>query len=136
MIQPLYRGLIKSIEYNWEGKNILLVEDEEVNYVYINELLFETGINLIHTKTAEEAILICRSNQPIDLVLMDMRLPGINGFEATRLVKQIRNNVPIIAQTAYAMENERKDCLEAGCDHYLTKPFDQNVLFKVINSFI
>ena len=71
-----------------------------------------------------------------DLILMDMRLPGINGFDATRLIKQIRSDIPIVAQTAYAMENERRDCLEAGCDHYLTKPFDQKLLFNVINSFL
>lgn len=122
--------------YNWLGKNLLLVEDEEINYLYVNELLFDTGINLVHTFTAEEAIEFCKSNIPVDIILMDIRLPGLNGLEATRLIKKIRNSVPIIAQTAYAMENERKDCLEAGCDHYLTKPFDQEGLFKVLNMYV
>jgi CheY-like chemotaxis protein/two-component sensor histidine kinase len=122
--------------YSWTGKTLLLVEDEEVNYLYINELLSYTGINLLHVITAEEAIKICKSSQHLDLILMDMRLPGINGFDATRLIKRIRKNVPIIAQTAYAMENERKHCLEAGCDHYMTKPFDQEILFTVLDSYL
>jgi two-component system CheB/CheR fusion protein len=124
------------VEYKWPGKTVLLVEDEDVNYVYINELLEITGINLLHVSTAEEAINICKSAFKIDLILMDMRLPGINGFDATRVIKKLRSDVPIIAQTAFAMENERKNCLDAGCDHYLTKPFDQNILFKTLNSFL
>jgi CheY-like chemotaxis protein len=115
---------------------ILLVEDEEVNYIYIKELLENTGINLIRVVTAEEAIQICSTDDSIDLIMMDMRLPGINGFDATRLIKKIKKSVPIIAQTAYAMENERKLCLDAGCDYYMTKPFDQDTLFDIINNFL
>lgn len=130
---------IKSISNNyshWADKVLLLVEDEEVNYLYIKELVDSTGIKLIHAPSAEEAIKICKSPIAIDIVLMDMRLPGINGFEATPLIKQIRNDVPIIAQTAYAMENERKSCIDAGCDHYITKPFDQNLLLEMIDNFL
>jgi len=126
----------KLLSFNWEGKTLLLVEDEEVNYLYVNELLGNTGINLIRVVTAEEAITICKSMQPIDLILMDMRLPGLNGFDATRLIKRIRREIPIVAQTAYAMENEKNRCLEAGCDHYMTKPFDQEALFDVLNDFL
>jgi PAS domain S-box-containing protein len=121
---------------NWKDKTILLVEDEEVNYLYVKELLHDTGITLLHAATGEEGISICKSALPIDVVLMDMRLPGINGYDATRQIKKIRNNVPVIAQTAYAMENERKDCLDAGCDFYITKPFDRNLLFDVLNNFL
>lgn len=122
--------------YNWNGKTVLLVEDEDVNFLYINELLDATGVKLLRVITAEEAIQFCKSAQPIDLILMDIRLPGINGFEATRLIKSFRKDIPIIAQTAYAMENERKQCLEAGCDYYMTKPFDLDILFDVLNSFL
>lgn len=122
-------------DYQWTGKNLLLVEDEEVNYLYINELVGTTGVNLIHVTTGEEAIEICTTTEPIDLILMDMRLPGISGFDATKIVKKIRKNLPIIAQTAYAMENEQRNCMEAGCDHYLTKPFEQKILMKVINDY-
>ena len=123
-------------DYKWDGRTLLLVEDEEVNFLYISELLENTGVNLLRVVTAEEAITICKSLQPIDLILMDMRLPGINGFDATRLIKRIRPEIPIIAQTAYAMENEKKQCIEAGCDHYMTKPFDQEVLFEVLHEYL
>lgn len=126
----------KFADYKWDEKTILLVEDEEVNYMYIKELLANTGINLIHVITAEEAISICKSDVSVDLILMDMRLPGINGFDATRLIKRIRPETPIIAQTAYAMENEKKQCLEAGCDYYMTKPFDQDVLLEVLQEYL
>lgn len=122
--------------YDWNGKTLLLVEDEEVNVLYIAELLRNTGINLMHVGTAEEAIELCNTNKHIDLILMDIRLPGINGFDATRSIKTKRNEIPIIAQTAYAMENERRKCIESGCDYYLTKPFDQGMLFDVLNDFL
>jgi CheY-like chemotaxis protein/two-component sensor histidine kinase len=132
-------GFCQSIalpKYKWKGKILLLVEDEEVNYKYIYDLLEESEINILHVTTAEEAINICHSQQQIDIILMDMRLPGINGFEATRMIKKFRGEIPIIAQTAYAMENEQKECYKAGCDHYLTKPFDQELLLKVLNNYL
>ena len=140
-VQQFNEDLVKPyesqfLEYKWEGKTLLLVEDEEVNFMYINELLENTGVNLLRVVTAEEAITICKSMQPIDLILMDMRLPGISGFDATRLIKRIRRDIPIVAQTAYAMENEKKQCLEAGCDHYMTKPFDQEALFDILNGYL
>jgi PAS domain S-box-containing protein len=132
----LYLPLSLINSCNWKEKTILLVEDEEVNYLYVKELLQDTGITLLYAATGEEAVSICMTSLPIDVVLMDMRLPGINGYDATRQIKKIRNAVPVIAQTAYAMENERKDCLDAGCDFYITKPFDQNLLFDVLNNFL
>jgi PAS domain S-box-containing protein len=123
-------------EYKWDDKTLLLVEDEEVNYRYIYDVLEESEINILHVTTAEEAISICRTSQKIDIILMDMRLPGINGFDATRIIKKLRSDIPIIAQTAYAMENERKECFDAGCDEYLTKPFEQTILLKVLNTYL
>jgi PAS domain S-box-containing protein len=128
--------LIKVADCKWKGKTLLLVEDELVNYTYIYDLLEGSGIKILHVTTAEEAICICQTQQIIDIILMDIRLPGISGFEATSAIKKIRKEVPIIAQTAYAMENEKKQCFEAGCDQYLTKPFDQALLLQVINNHL
>ncbi len=136
VIKPI-RGInANASDFDWKGKTLLLVEDEEVNFMYITELFITTGITIIRTTTAEEAIRICKTEQHIDLILMDMRLPEMNGFDATRIIKNIRQNTPIIAQTAYAMENERKDCISAGCDQYFTKPFDQNLLFDVMQEYL
>jgi two-component system CheB/CheR fusion protein len=127
---------IKLTDCKWGGKTLLLVEDEIVNYTYIYDLLEGSGINILHVTTAEDAIKICETHQIIDIILMDMRLPGISGFEATKIIKKMRREIPIIAQTAYAMENERKKCYDAGCDHYLTKPFDQALLLQVMNNHL
>jgi CheY-like chemotaxis protein len=121
---------------NWLGKTILLVEDEEVNYLYVKELLEDTGVTLLHSSTGEEAIEMLKTCIPVDVVLMDMRLPGINGYDATKEIKKMRNSLPVIAQTAYAMENERNDCMIAGCDFYITKPFDQDLLFDVLKNYL
>ncbi len=131
-----YYQTIKLADCKWNGKTLLLVEDEIVNYTYIYDLLDGSGINILHVTTGEEAVKICKTPQIIDIILMDMRLPGISGFEATKIIKKIRREIPIIAQTAYAMENERKDCYDAGCDHYLTKPFDQALLLQVMNNHL
>lgn len=114
----------------------MVVEDEDANYTYVAEILSDTHVTLIHASTAEDAIALAKTSRKIDLILMDMRLPGINGFDATKLIKKIRKTVPVIALTAYAMENERQDCLNAGCDQYITKPFDQNILFNVLNLYL
>lgn len=120
----------------WEKKRLLLVEDEEANYVYVQELLSESGMDIIHVKTGEEAIDKCRKHPDIDIVLMDIRLPGINGIEALNSIRTFRPNVPVIAQTAFAMENEREFCLHAGCDDYISKPFDQEALFLLLDRYL
>ncbi|NJK95588.1 MAG: response regulator [Bacteroidales bacterium] len=121
---------------SWENQKILLVEDEEANYVYVYELLSESGLNLLHAKTGEEAVSICKNNNDIALVLMDIRLPGINGIEAMNKIRVFHPKLPVIAQTAFAMENEREFCLNAGCNDYISKPFDQVGLFNLLERFL
>jgi PAS domain S-box-containing protein len=120
----------------WEKCRLLLVEDEEANYVYVQELLSESGLDIIHVKTGEEAIEKCHKHPDIDIVLMDIRLPGINGIEALNSIRMFRSNVPVIAQTAFAMENEREYCLNAGCNDYISKPFDQEALFVLLDRYL
>ena len=79
---------------------------------------------------------MCKSNDNIDLILMDIKLPNMNGYEVTKKIKEFRNEIPIIAQTAYAMQDEREKCLKAGCDDYISKPIDIDKLFSMINKFI
>jgi len=121
---------------SWENFSVLLVEDEEANYIYVKELLAESGLNILHATTGEDAVKLCSEYPEIALVLMDIRLPGINGFEALSKIRQFRKSLPIIAQTAFAMENEREYCLKAGCDDYISKPFDQETLFKLLDRFL
>lgn len=114
---------------------ILIVEDEEINFLYL-DVLFETKINcnckVIHAKNGKEAIEICRSNPSIDLVLMDVKMPEMNGYEATRKIKEFRNNLPVIAQTAYSTQNDMEEAIAAGCDDFVAKPIKEEYLIEKV----
>ncbi|MFC2136882.1 ATP-binding protein [Bacteroidota bacterium] len=123
-------------DFNWLNKTILVVEDEETNYLFLKEVLKENGANIIRASSGNEAILKFEENLDIDLVLMDMKMAEMSGYEATVKLKNIRAKVPIIAQTAYAMENERKRCLEVGCEDYISKPIDVDQLLIIVNKYL
>jgi two-component system, cell cycle response regulator DivK len=114
------------------GKNILIVEDDSVSSEFLKEILSDFQANLIFTRTAEESISVCMKNKDIDMVLMDIRLPDKSGYEATREIKKSRPELLIIAQTAYALEGDRDNALNAGCDYYISKPIKAIELFNLI----
>ncbi|MCK4661363.1 MAG: response regulator [Bacteroidales bacterium] len=118
--------------YNWSDKTILVAEDEDDSFLYINEILIKTKVNILRAKNGFEAIEICRTNNNIDLILMDIKMPEIDGYEAMSQIKKIRKDIPVICQTAYATESEKKKCLEAGCLDYITKPIKTKVLLEKI----
>ncbi|MFW5699594.1 MAG: ATP-binding protein, partial [Bacteroidota bacterium] len=115
----------KSI-FEWYGKTILVVEDEPSNYNVLEAYLKESMASLIWAKDGQEALDICRNNKTIDLVLMDIQMPRMNGYEATPVLKKEFPNLPVIAQTAYAMSEEKIKCQKAGCDDYISKPVEKN----------
>ncbi len=119
-----------------ENVSILVVEDDEDNLEFLRRLLIKHGANVVVARTGEEAVNIVKTNEQIQIVLMDIRLPDINGFETTRKIKKLKPNLPVIAQTAYAMYNDRELCLENGCDDYISKPLDKDILFEKINHYI
>ncbi|MBN1159450.1 MAG: response regulator [Bacteroidales bacterium] len=120
---------------SWPGKVLLIVEDEDHNYTYIHEILKRTGVSMIRAETGIEAIALFRENK-IDMVLMDIKLPDVDGYIATREIKKLRPDIPVIAQTAYAMVQEREKCLQAGCDNYISKPFDPDKLIRIVERYI
>ncbi len=122
--------------YNWEGKTLLIAEDEEVNYNLLATILDPTKIKIIWVTTGKEAVDKCKTDSSIDLVLMDMKMPDLNGFESTKQIKSEREELPIIAQTAYAMSTDEENCLNAGCDDYISKPLRIDNLLAKINKFI
>ncbi len=122
-------------DYDWSGRTILIAEDEEMNYLFIQEILTYTGAKTIRVSNGKEAVAIFKKEK-IDLVLMDIKMPEMDGFEATQQIKSINKRVPIIAQTAYAMADERQQGLEAGCDDFISKPIDIDKLLVTINRFI
>ncbi len=122
--------------YNWKEKNILIVEDDYLSYEYLKEILKEAEANIVWAKDGQSAIEKCKNNPEIDLVLMDIQLPGIDGNTATKEIRKFNNHLPIIAQTAYALEDEKKKILEAGCNDYLSKPINEKSLFEKIDYYL
>ncbi len=122
--------------YNWQDKTILVVEDDQQSYFFLQELLKRTKVNLKRARNGMEAIEICKNNDNLDLVLMDIQLPKMSGYDATREIKKIRKTLPVIAQTAYAMSGDREKSILSGCDDYLTKPISIESLLPKINQFI
>ena len=123
-------------DYNWNDKTILVVEDIDSNYKYIHAAIFRTGINILRAVDGREAISMCSSNGKIDIILMDVNMPVLNGYEATIEIKKLWPNIPIIAQTAYAMQGEEQRSREAGCDAYLSKPVNLRSLFNAMKQFL
>jgi PAS domain S-box-containing protein len=117
---------------------ILIVEDEEVNHLYLETLLEYCEINFktIHAKHGKEAVEMCKENSEIDFVLMDMKMPIMTGFEATKLIKVFRPNLPIVAQTAYSTKEEKEQAISAGCDDFISKPISEKKLNEIINKYL
>jgi PAS domain S-box-containing protein len=126
-------GYTKQVQLS--EKTILIAEDEILNYKLLETLLAKTGARVLWAKNGIEAIDLV-STETIDLIFMDIKMPKMNGYEATRAIKKINKNIPVIAQTAFAFANEKEYILQSGCDMYLTKPIDHQEVYKVINQFL
>jgi hypothetical protein len=112
---------------------ILIAEDDETSKVLISLYINDFGKNIMVARTGTEAIGICRNNPDIDLILMDIQMPGLNGYEATRQIREFNKDVIIIAQTALAQTGEREKAIKAGCNEYITKPINKANLLELIN---
>ncbi len=117
---------------------ILIVEDEEVNCLYINTLLeyFELNLKTLNAKHGQEAVEMCKENSEIDFVFMDLKMPVMNGFEATKLIKEFRPDLPIVAQTAYSTREEEEQAFSAGCNDFISKPISEETLNKIISKYL
>ncbi len=115
---------------------ILIVEDDEVSYSLLKRTIQKIGKEVLHSITGVEAVETCRANPDLDLVLMDIRMPIMDGNEATRQIRKFNKNVIIIAQTAYAFAGDSEKALEAGCNDYITKPIKMPVLFELIKKHV
>lgn len=122
-----------------EPYNILIVEDEEVNFFCLKVLLNDVialNCKLFHSENGKEAVDVCRTNPAIDFVFMDIKMPIMNGHEATTIIKALRPQLPIVAQTAYSTSEDREKAISAGCDDFITKPIGQEDIEEVIKKYL
>jgi PAS domain S-box-containing protein len=115
---------------------ILIAEDEYNNFLYLKELLKESTLNVLYAANGREAFDICYSKNDIGMVLMDIKMPIMDGIESTKLIKALRPDLPIIAQTAFATHNEKKSFSKIGFDGYITKPIYPEILFKTLEKYL
>lgn len=121
-------------EYQWNNRVVLITEDEEVNFFYLKTLLQKAEAKVIRAKNGKEAVdIIAKHKGSIDLILMDLNMPVMDGYEAMRIIKANHPSIPIIAQTAYTMNNDRHRCLEAGFNDYIAKPINRLALYRMVN---
>jgi PAS domain S-box-containing protein len=122
----------KSAVYQWKKLKLLLVEDDVSNTYYLKEALNETGINIVPVTLGKEAIDLIRNKKTFDLVLLDLRLPDIEGFNVVKQIKKFQPKLPVIIQTAYASDSYKKRSMKVGCADYLTKPIRKDDLLDAI----
>lgn len=121
------------MEYNFIGKTILIAEDEAVSRFLFEKALKKTKANLFFVKNGKEAVEMVRENSEIDAVIMDIRLPLMDGLEATAKIKEMIPEMPVIIQSAYAMQSTREEALESGCDDFITKPIKVETLLAILH---
>ena len=114
---------------------ILIAEDEQINYLFLKAVLKPTKAQIIWTKTGRETINICLTEK-VDIVLMDIKMPDLNGLEATVEIKKVKPEIPVIAQTAYVMEEDEEASVKAGCDDYISKPIRPDNLLTIMSKYL
>ncbi|MBN2236833.1 MAG: response regulator [Bacteroidales bacterium] len=116
--------------------NILIAEDDETSFYFLKQVLKDIAAKIIHAKDGTEAIEMAKKHSNIDLILMDIKMPKLNGFEATKEIRKFNTTVFIIAQTAYAQESDKTEVIGAGCNAYLSKPINKEKLLEIIFSSV
>ncbi len=124
------------VKEDWGQKTILVAEDDPDNYLLLEEIFEPFKVKLLWAKNGIDAVEMFKNNKQIDLVLLDIKMPGKNGFEVAKELKSMRPDVPVIAQTAYAMREDAAKIEQAGCDDVIIKPIDSNVVIGVVKKHL
>lgn len=125
----------KGVSYNWEDKTILIAEDVEQNYRYLEYILAQTKVKIIWAKNGKEALNYFKDKKECDCILMDIRMPEMNGIEASKEILKLRD-IPIIVQTAYTLGDEKELSINAGCVDYISKPVNAGKLLKIVEKYL
>lgn len=123
-------------ELDLSGKTILIVEDDYANFLYLKRSLKRYKPNVLRARHGKEAVEMVRGKKEISLILMDMKMPIMNGYDATAAIKDISPLIPIIAQTAYVMEADKMKAFDAGCDDMLEKPITRDMLLDMLKKYL
>jgi len=123
-------------EHDWQGKTILVAEDVPSNFMFIEAALRRTNARLLWAQDGKQAVSMALQDLSIDLILMDIQLPELNGYEATAEILKVRKNLPVISQTAYALSGEKEKSLKAGCIDYIPKPIKSENLIAIIGKYL
>jgi len=118
------------------NKTILLVEDEESNYLLIKTIMKHSEATLLWAKNGKEGIELIDSHDEISLVIMDIKMPVMDGYEATRMSKILRPKLPVIAMTAHALYGDEEKAFESGFDNYIPKPINKALLFSILEQYL
>jgi len=124
------------MEYNFLGKTIMIVEDEIVNQYFFEKSLKKTRANLFFVKNGFEAIKMIKENTEIDLVLMDVRLPGMDGIETATQIRQLYPELPIIIQTANVLPSVYESAFNCGCNEFIAKPINIATLLVILKKYL
>lgn len=124
-----------AMEHQVKNLKILIVEDDETSDLLISIMLTDISNEILHAKSGFEAIELCHKNPDLDLILMDIKMPVMDGYETTRQIRQFNKNVIVIAQTAYGLTGDREKAIEAGCNEHLSKPIIKNNLLSLIQQY-
>jgi PAS domain S-box-containing protein len=126
----------KKIKPDWRNRIVLIVEDNNSSFLLLKSYMESTGIKILRAGNGEEAVKMCEVNPDIELVLMDIQLPIMDGYKATSLIKEMRKDLPVIAQTAHAMVEDVEESKKAGCDEHVSKPVKKEVLLSVMSEYL
>ena len=121
---------------DFSGKTILVAEDDMMNFLLVKEFLLETNANVQHAEDGQKAVELCEELNNVDLVIMDIKMPVLDGVEALKRIKKINHEIPIIAFTAHAYEKDKQKLLDKGFDEYISKPVKQEELLNLMGNLI
>lgn len=122
--------------FTWPNKVILIADDEEVNAMFLDAVFQGTSVQILFARNGQEALDLCKNINKIDLILMDIKMPVMNGIKATAEIRKFNSRIPIIAQTALASEEDKQQSMRAGCNDIITKPIEVQELLVLVNKFL
>lgn len=120
----------------YNGQKILLVEDNFMSYKLMEAYFSRVNLEILHASDGLTALSLFKANPDIQLVLMDIQLPGMSGLDVTKNIRKFNQDIPVIATTGNVFEDDRTACMEAGCTYYITKPINFTELFEILDKYI